>query len=152
MRLDESGRDVTELPGLWSESDTVLPTVIRGCFWDEGWEFDAPCIIYSPFFKYGHGGNCGHLYDMVEDVCIDLAICSDDAVADFEEMREELERECQWRRWSMKGFKSRKNAMHIEFRVRWFFKKNGELDFEVTDQIENDGPFKKGVEVVPTNR
>lgn len=117
-----------------------LPKIIRGCMWDEGWEFDAPCIIYYPFFKYGDGGNTGHLDRMVEDVCIDLSI--DEGEPDFLGTMEELEGECKWRGWSMKGFQRRKNAWHVEFRLRWVRKANGELDFEVTERIEQRGPFR----------
>ena len=117
-----------------------LPTVIRGCMFDDGWEFDAPCIIYYPFFKYGDGGNTGHLDNMVEDVCIDLSI--DDTQPDFNSELHELEHECEWRGWSMKGFQRRKNAWHVELRLRWFRKPNGELDFEITERLEQRGPFR----------
>ena len=117
-----------------------LPTVIRGCLFNAHWEFDAPCIIYYPFFKYGYGGNTGQLDDMVQDVCIDLSI--DDEEPDFNGTLQELASECEWRGWSMKGFQRRKNAWHVEFRLRWFRKPNGDLDFEITERIEQFGPFR----------
>jgi hypothetical protein len=42
-----------------SEKLAKLPTQFRGCIWDAGWEFDAPCVIYSPVQIYSHGGNSG---------------------------------------------------------------------------------------------
>lgn len=116
-----------------------LPTVIRGCMFDDGWEFDAPCILYYPFFKYGEGGNTGGLDELVESVCIDFAIA--DETPNYEDLAEELESECDWRGWGLKGFARRKNASHVEFHLRWFRKKNGELMFEITNRIERQGPF-----------
>lgn len=34
-----------------------LPTEFRGCQWNDGWEFDAPAVIYYPR-QYGRWRNC----------------------------------------------------------------------------------------------
>lgn len=124
-----------------NEFGNELPTVIRGCWWDDGWEFDGPAVIYYPFFKYSDGGNAGEVYQMLEDVCIDLSYTD----VDFNEMREDLKSECEWRKWSLYGFKHRKNATHCEYGLRWFYDDENELQFEVVSEKEQEGPFKKVV-------
>lgn len=115
-----------------------LPRVIRGCMWDDGWEFMAPCVIYYPFFKSGDGGNTGHIYEMAEDVCCDI---SAGRMPDYKAMKDELVRECEWRGWSMAGFSKRQKAHHVELAVTWYFE-DGELEFEI-DSNEQFGPFEE---------
>lgn len=56
---------------------TVAPgdrLTFRGCGWDDGWEFDAPVVLYEPVQRYGIRGSIGNIEGMVEDVCIDLCV------------------------------------------------------------------------------
>lgn len=89
--------------------------VFRGCMFDDGWEFDAPCILYSPFKRSGIGGNIGHIEDMVEDICNDLAdgrsVPRGWSEGDLKEFR--------WRGWSPRGFARRRQAWHREIVVEF---------------------------------
>ncbi len=114
-----------------------LPTIIRGCGWDDGWEFDGPLVIYYPFFKYGEGNNVYCLRNMVEDVCIDIEVGD----VDYDAMRRCLEEQCGWRGWSLKGFARRKAAHHMEFRIRWSLGTDGSQSFEPIDERLQLGPF-----------
>lgn len=115
-----------------------LPTEFRGCMWDAGWEFDAPCILYFPFKRYGVGGNAHHLHDMVDDICIDLSL-GKEANRDF---TESCRKEFEWRGWSESGFRTRKNAWHLRFMVRWYRDEDGELCHESKLVGEKYGPFQ----------
>lgn len=89
--------------------------VFRGCTWDDGWEFDAPSVLYSPVKRYGWGGNSGTIDRLVEDVCESLAtrgevITGWDASA---------RREFKWRRWWSGGFRFRRNAWHVRITVEF---------------------------------
>lgn len=125
--------------------DMIYPTIVRGCMFDAGWEFDAPCVIYYPWLQFGFGGNTGHLHDMVENICIDLSIAAERAseaskfAPKYGDMLTELARECEWRGWSINGFSKRKNAWHVEFTVTW---NKDYTKFEITNR-EQWGPFGK---------
>ena len=93
----------------------ILTTLFRGIFWDAGWEFDAPCILYWPCKRYGIGGNSHHLDSMVEDICIDLTLGKQPA---FQWSESDL-KEFKWRGWSPRGFANRKQAWHVEIGVAW---------------------------------
>ena len=75
-----------------------LPVEFRGCMWNDGWEFDAPSVIYYPskFVRYGDGGNSGVLDRLVEDICFDLAEGNPTNDAGLAE-------ECEWRGWGKRS-------------------------------------------------
>ena len=113
-----------------------LPTVFRGVFWDAGWEFDAPCVLYSPFPRYGYGGNSEHLDGMVQDICVDISC----GTAPRKQWSESDIKEFKWRGWSPRGFAKRKEAWHVTITVRWFIDDDEQLDFQITDRKETWGP------------
>jgi hypothetical protein len=82
--------------------------------WDDGWEFDAPCVVYYParYATAGIGGNNGQIDSLVEDICCDImdGRPHDDGG---------LAHECEWRGWSRRGFARRKRAEHVVITVRW---------------------------------
>jgi len=116
-----------------------LPTRFRAVMWDAHWEFDAPCVMYLPFMRFGFGGNSGRIDSMVEDICIDIAIGQ---LVDATAMRDELEKECEWRGWSVRGMSRRKDAWHVQWDVRWWKDDADELQFEMMNRVEQRGPFK----------
>lgn len=102
--------------------------IFKGCCWDEGWDFDAPLIIYSPFKRYCFTGSLceAAIEAKVEDLCIDLVLglpygkkWSDDTIEEFK-----------WRGWSTR-FNRRKKAIHHSVKVDFFLNKDNELDFEM---------------------
>lgn len=107
--------------------DTI---VFRGVMFDDGWEFDAPCIIYSPCKLYSpNGGNTSEIESLVEDACIDLC------------MRESIQmkwssgelKEFKWRGWSPDGFRRRK-GWHVTVTAN-FYEQDGELTFTLKKAI-----------------
>lgn len=99
--------------------------VFRGCSWDACWEFDVPCILYSPVRRY----RIGSAYDiesMVEDVCCDLA----DGEAVAKEFGDSDLKEFEWRGWSPRGFSRRRNAVHFKVTVRFVKPSNDEDDYD----------------------
>jgi hypothetical protein len=115
---------------------TKLPTEFRGCQWNDGWEFDAPAVIYYPpkFARFGIGGNTGEIDHMVEDSCMDTAL-------GFEHNDGGLDQECEWRHWGRYGFARRKNARHVVIKVRWLPGKPGDgPEWEVLSRTESFGP------------
>lgn len=99
----------------------------RGCVWDDGWEFDAPGVLYSPVCRYSSdiGSLCAEAIEMmVEDVCIDL-------VVDGEVRRGWSEydlKEFHWRGWNPDRFRLRKRAKHGIVRVQ-FLTDGDEMSF-----------------------
>ena len=119
------------------EDEFILPPVgsvveFKGCVWDDGWEFDAPLILYSPVERYDHVGSiCPEsLESIVEDVCIDLCIkgfVKEKFIAsDLDEFR--------WRSWSPKGFSRRRRAVHGTIKVKFTLDGHGERSFEYTSR------------------
>jgi hypothetical protein len=102
-----------------------LPSEFRGCQWDDGWEFDAPAVIYFPrkYRRYGYGGNTGAIDYLVEEICMDLANGRKPCDGG-------LALECGWRGWGAR-FDRRRDAWHVVYRVRWFLE-DGEVQWEVT--------------------
>lgn len=117
-----------------SDKETSLPTVFRGVFWDDGWEFDAPCVMYEPFQQYSIGGNSGEFDSMVEQTCICIAL-GDEPSKLFSES--EL-KEFKCRGWSPTGFKRRKAAWHIEIAVQWRDGEDGR-EFAIVNRRERWG-------------
>ena len=106
-----------------------LPTEFRGCQWNDGWEFDAPCVVYYPrrFRRYGYGGNTGAIDDMVDEICYALA-CENKPTDGG------LAQECAWRGWGPR-FDRRRDARHVVYRVRWWVE-SGVVKWEVTKRRE----------------
>ncbi|HDY88097.1 MAG TPA: hypothetical protein ENH82_08300 [bacterium] len=104
-----------------------LPTKFKGCYFNDGWEFDAPTIIYFPW-KYRafspDYSNSGGIENLLECMLID--ICLED---DITEYQKELDNEMEWRHWG-KRFDKRKMAHHLEITVKWYFDKNNELAYD----------------------
>jgi hypothetical protein len=99
--------------------------------WDDGWEFDAPCVVYYPakYAAAGYGGNNGAIDSMVENIC--FAISEGRPHCDGN-----IDHECKCRGWGRRGFARRKNAEHVVIRVRW-----GDDGFaEIVDRSEFFGP------------
>lgn len=96
------------------DESSSFPTEFRGCFWDDEWEFDAPCVIYSPsrYARFGIGSNISHLDYMIEDICFDIQAGRPHNDGD-------LDKECEWRGWGRKGFARRKKAEHVVVKVKW---------------------------------
>ena len=115
-----------------------LPSEFRGVQWNDGWEFDAPAVIYFPrkCRRYGYGGNTGAIDDLVEGICIDLVI-------ENEPFDGGLAHECGWRGWGPR-FDRRRDARHVVYRVRWWME-SGVVRWKVTKRTEAYGlPKKKG--------
>lgn len=106
--------------------------VFRGCSFDAHWEYDCPCIIYSPVRRYEIKGSSG-IDGMIEDICFDLA---DRIPIDRGFNRSDLE-EFKWRGWSPSGFRKRKNAAHYMVKVKFKKPEIGyyELDFEIVKSV-----------------
>lgn len=117
---------------------TVMPgdvVTFQGCTWDDHWEFDAPCVIYTPVHRYGFGGNSGKIGQMIENVCIDLCLAAPlDGVQ--RQFGDATLREFQWRGWSPRGFKHRLCAWHIEQIVEFFRDPDGELASRIVSERE----------------
>lgn len=114
-----------------------LPTEFRGCTWDDGWEFDGPCIIYYPgrYARYGDGGNSGALDNMVEEICFGIEEGDDPDDGG-------LEGECEWRGWSRRGFARRRKAEHVVFTVKWH-EEDGMMVGDIIDRRASIGPPAK---------
>lgn len=133
-RLDKE----SQLTGVESRD---LPAVFRGVFWDDGWEFDAPCVMYEPFQRYSYGGNSGEFDSMVERECIAIAIGETSKTKFSAGELKEFER----RGWSIQGFRRRKSAWHVEIAVQWRHE-DDELEFAIVNRREQWGPFKAATE------
>ena len=119
-----------------------LPTEFRGCQWNDGWEFDAPCVVYYPrrFRRYGYGGNTGAIDDLVDEICYALA-CENKPTDGG------LEQECAWRGWGPR-FDRRRDARHVVYRVRWWVE-SGVVHWEVTKRCETYGVPNDTLHVPP---
>ena len=99
----------------------------KGVMWHEkDWEFDAPCIVYSPVLRYFQRGSiCKEtIDDCIEDVCID--ICVGNGIAKYSHPSDL--KEFKWRGWSINRLSRRKNAVHVTTKVEFFINDYGELD------------------------
>lgn len=125
-----------------------LPTKFRGVIFDDGWEFDVPCVIYSPVERYGIGGNSGHIENMVEDYCIDLCLGNKprNKLSVFER------KEFRWRGWNMRGMCKRKKAVHVLVMVKWSKNARGELEFEMVGTEKQYGKQPKSAAIRPAHR
>lgn len=113
----------------------------QGCAWEDGWEFDAPCVVYSPLKRYGCGGSIPwSVYQLIEDVCIDL-VCGEDVREGWH--ASDL-KEFDWRGWDKDGFANRKSACHLRvtmefFEVESMDDKTTELYFRCVKAEEREG-------------
>lgn len=108
----------------------------QGCAWDAHWEYDAPCVIYSPVKRYGYGGSIPwSVYQLIEEVCIDL-ICGRDIREGWH--GSDLE-EFGWRGWDKDGFARRKGAHHVRVTMEFFTDEDGNLAFRCTKAEEREG-------------
>jgi len=113
-----------------------LPTVFRGCMFDDGWEFDAPCILYFPYRRYGIGSNTFKLDEMIYDLCFDIA----EEIPIRKGFGKYTLEEFLSRGWSPRGFAKRLRAWHVVFEVRWYRDDYGHLCVEIVDRRETWGP------------
>lgn len=113
--------------------------VFRGCSFNANWEYDCPCILYSPVRRYRISGSSG-IEEMIEDVCYDLA----DGKAIKRGFADSDLKEFAWRGWAANGFRRRKNAIHYRVTVRFTNPDDGydELNFEIVDIVEIDPTMK----------
>ena len=119
-----------------------LPTVFKGVFWDDGWEFDAPAVVYFPVKCYSpNGSNSEEIDQLVENIC--LLICEGATVNPKSEWNDRALQEFAWRRWSLRGFAKRKKAWHVTIRVKWSRRSDGELSFKITKRTETWGPHER---------
>ena len=110
---------------------TDRPTEFRGCMWDDGWECDAPCVVYYPpeYARICYGGNNSAVDDLVEDICIDIA--------DGRPHNDGgLDAECKARGWGLRGFARRKRAEHVVIKVAW----DDDGAPEIVSRTESIGP------------
>lgn len=110
-----SGKVTKHSRGLGEQAGfPALPSEFRGCMWDDGWEFDAPCVVYYParYARVGFGGNSFAIDSLVENICVDImdGRPHDDGGIDSE---------CEWRGWGRRGFGRRKRAWHVVIKVWW---------------------------------
>lgn len=101
--------------------------MFRGCMWDDGWEFDAPIVVYTPAKRIGEGGSIcrNSILGVIEDVCIDA--CVD---GEFKsEWSPDDRREFEWRGWSPAGFARRKRAVHVAIEVEFYTDEQGNMQF-----------------------
>lgn len=110
-----------------------LPTEFRGCQWNDGWEFDAPCVVYFPpkYATFKAAGNTGGIDQLVEDICMDLAL-------GLKHNDGGLSTECEWRGWG-KRFARRRNARHVVITVQWELDEAGEPSWRETARKETYG-------------
>lgn len=113
----------------------------RGCLWDDGWEFDAPCVLYWPVKRYRDGGNTGAIDCLVEDVCGDLM---DGSPVETGWSASDLH-EFKWRHWSPRGFAQRRQAWHVEIVVEFYDTEDGlwSRDIVRRERYGLDGPWEE---------
>lgn len=115
-----------------------LPIEFRGCIWDEGWEFDAPCILYYPAKRYTpFAGNSGGVDCLVDELCCDISLYGIGKI-DRGFAKSELN-EFKARGWGLR-FERRRNARHVIIKGKWK-KEDGEIYFDITSRKEKTGPF-----------
>lgn len=95
--------------------------IFKGVIWNDGWEFDAPMIIYSPVCDYSEDGSIveSAIESRVEEICMDLCDPEDERFTPSSIWGPADLKDFEWRGWSTKGFKRRK-GVHAHFEVRFF--------------------------------
>lgn len=110
-------------------------TTFRGVMWDDGWEFVAPLVVYSPVKLYEVGTNTGGIERMVEDYCIDF-VCDRNPLGEFSDL--EL-KEFKSRGWNADGFSRKRKGHHVKVEVKWFYDSDGQKAFEIVNVSEQYG-------------
>jgi hypothetical protein len=108
----------------------------KGVMWVEpNWEFDAPCVIYSPLLRiYNKGSICIEtIQECIEDICIDLSIGGSLPI----EIACDL-RELKWRKWSRRGLPRRKQAIHYSEIVQFYTDRHGVPDFKAVNPAQRE--------------
>lgn len=102
----------------------------RGVTWNDGWEFDAPCVIYKPILRIFHVGGSAkeEIERCIETICIDLCVLDKCLkMSSFEQ------REFKWRGWSIKNLSRRKNAVHAQYDAIFWQSNHGDPTFEIQE-------------------
>lgn len=106
-----------------------------GCMWDEGWHYDAPAVLYSPFKRYTpNAGNSFAIIELAERIACDI-VCEIPFIRGWHQS--DL-KEFAWRGWDRHNFARRKNAWHMQVRIG-FYNRDGELHFRVISARERFG-------------
>ena len=123
-----------------SVSMSKYPTEFRGCMWNDGWEFEAPCVVYYPkrYAAFKSDGNTGGIDSLVEDIT--MAIEEGDEHSDGG-----LARECEWRGWG-KRFDRRRNAHHVVIKGQWLLGSDGRIEWSERSRTETYGPAARSGE------
>lgn len=102
---------------------------VRGVMFDDGWDFDAPIVLYSGFLALSDGGSiCREsIYHAVESSCLDW-VMDGNIPNQWSDLQT---KEIRWRGWSERGFRRRKNAVHAEFKVKLIHEDDGTRNFEI---------------------
>lgn len=110
-----------------------FPTEFRGCMWNDGWEFEAPCVIYYPakYAAFKSACNTGGIEELVEDICMNLSL-------GWDHNDHGLSGEREWRGWG-KRFSRRRNAWHVTIKIRWELGEEGEAEWHQISCTENFG-------------
>lgn len=116
---------------------TELPTEFRAVCWNDGWEFEAPLVVYHPakYAFYKHVGSAHEAESAIEDITMRISLgmkISDGG----------LKEDCEWRGWSRRGFARRKAAHHVVIKGYWQSDKDGPA-FTQTSMDVTWGPPKK---------
>lgn len=100
----------------------------KGVCWDDGWEFDAPCIVFEPVIRQAEVGSlCREsVLGVVEDICIDL--CIDGEVMGLDP---KTDKEWKWRRWTVAKIRRKPNVHEVKVR---FFEGSDGLEFEFVEE------------------
>jgi len=114
--------------------------VLRGCVWDEHWEYDCPSILYFPFKSYSSSAYDSFAVDDMAERAISNLLDGRESgrwdKGDLEEFR--------WRRWSVRGFSRRKSARHVELLIEFYVdKERPGLSWRTIRRKERFGPFPK---------
>ena len=114
--------------------------------WNDGWEFEAPCVIYHPrkLMRYAHGGNTGTLDDLVQDITYNLGegLPPNDGG---------LEDDCKWRGWSKDGMRRRRDAWHVVFKGEWANTEDGP-EWRQTSRTETYGIPQNAESIHPESK
>lgn len=110
----------------------------RGCFWDDGWEFDGPCVVYRGAKLSGYGGNADEINNMIESALIEVTAGNAPLPQRFSENNLS---EFRARGWSTRGFARRRRAWHVRIVVKIVEEAEGELGWVELERQEQQGPF-----------
>jgi hypothetical protein len=118
---------------------SARPTRFRGVMWNDGWEFDAPCALYSPVVREIHAGNTSGIDELVETVAFELSEGRDVPRIDDATSREFLGRQ-----WSVTNLSRRRRAYHVLIVGKWVVEDGYDV-FEPTHRYERFGAPCRGI-------